>query len=76
LSSVNVTIGDGYKIMSQKKTITPGQLKALVESDKDMLLAACLSAFNEIPNKRLNRGAFPSTYALAAALDKYVSEKR
>ncbi|HHH1368286.1 TPA: cobalamin biosynthesis protein CbiX [Yersinia enterocolitica] len=37
------------------------QLKALLES--------CLSAFNEIPNKKLKRGDFPSTYALAAALN-------
>lgn len=39
------------------------------------LLKSCLYAFNEIPNKRLNGGDYPSTYALAAALERALKNR-
>lgn len=48
---------------------TPSQLKKEVETEKDLLLCACIEAFNQLPNQRL-QGAFPSTYALAAKLNQ------
>jgi hypothetical protein len=36
---------------------TPPQLKKEVESQKELLLRACLEAFNQLPNQRL-QGAF------------------
>ena len=50
------------------KVTTPSQLKAELESQKTYLLEACLMAFNQLPNQR-TKGAFPSTYALAAKID-------
>lgn len=47
------------------KALTPSQLKAELDTQKDALLKACLYALNEIPNRRLS-GPYPSTYALAA----------
>ncbi|EEX2301654.1 cobalamin biosynthesis protein CbiX [Escherichia coli] len=44
---------------------TPSQLKKEVESQKELLLRACLEAFNQLPNQRL-QGAFPSTYVSAS----------
>ncbi|WP_283184961.1 cobalamin biosynthesis protein CbiX [Klebsiella pneumoniae] len=32
---------------------TPSQLKKEVESQKELLLRACLEAFNQLPNQRL-----------------------
>lgn len=37
--------------MSQ--AITPSQLKAELETEKDVLLKACLYALNEIPNRSI-----------------------
>ncbi|WP_159185373.1 cobalamin biosynthesis protein CbiX [Klebsiella pneumoniae] len=51
------------------KALTPSQLKAELDTQKDALLKACLYALNEIPNRRLS-GQYPSTYALAAKLDQ------
>ncbi|WP_061800052.1 hypothetical protein [Serratia ficaria] len=51
------------------KSVSPSQLKAELESQKDALLKACLYALNEIPNRRLN-GLYPTTYQLAAQLEK------
>ncbi|HFQ7030072.1 cobalamin biosynthesis protein CbiX [Serratia quinivorans] len=48
---------------------TPSQLKAEIESQKDTMLKACLYAFNQIPNRRL-QGGISSTYALAAQIEK------
>ncbi|HCL6314810.1 TPA: cobalamin biosynthesis protein CbiX, partial [Citrobacter freundii] len=36
------------------KALTPSQLKAELETQKDALLKACLYALNEIPNRRLS----------------------
>lgn len=54
---------------------TPSQLKAELESQKDLLLKACLHALNEIPDTRLS-GPFPSTYALAAQLDRLIQSTK
>ncbi|EDS3898565.1 cobalamin biosynthesis protein CbiX [Salmonella enterica subsp. enterica] len=51
------------------KALTPSQLKAELDTQKDALLKACLYALNEIPNRRLS-GPYPSTYSLAAKLDQ------
>lgn len=40
-----------------------------VEEDEDhALLTECLSALNDIPNRRYHSDSYPDTYALAAAL--------
>ncbi|HCW6884417.1 TPA: cobalamin biosynthesis protein CbiX [Escherichia coli O25b:H4-ST131] len=58
---------------------TPSQLKKEVESQQAiqqaMMLRACLEAFNQLPNQRL-QGAFPSTYALAAKLDQLLQHTK
>lgn len=36
------------------KALTPSQLKAELDTQKDALLKACLYALNEIPNRRLS----------------------
>ncbi|HCE1098512.1 TPA: cobalamin biosynthesis protein CbiX [Escherichia coli] len=54
---------------------TPSQLKKEVETEKDLLLRACLEAFNQLPNQRL-QGAFPSTYALAAKLNQLLQQTK
>ncbi|HAV1859004.1 TPA: cobalamin biosynthesis protein CbiX [Enterobacter hormaechei subsp. steigerwaltii] len=54
---------------------TPSQLKKEVESEKELMLRACLEAFNQLPNKRL-QGAFPSTYALAAKLNQLLQHTK
>jgi hypothetical protein len=55
---------------------TPSQLKKKeVESQKELLLRACLEAFNQLPNQRL-QGAFTSTYALAAKLDQLLQQTK
>ncbi|ECP2897663.1 TPA: cobalamin biosynthesis protein CbiX [Salmonella enterica subsp. enterica serovar Saintpaul] len=54
---------------------TPSQLKKEVETEKDLLLRACIEAFNQLPNQRL-QGAFPSTYALAAKLDQLLQQTK
>jgi hypothetical protein len=60
--------GAGVTIMS--KALTPSQLKAELETQKDdALLKACLYALNEIPNRRLS-GPYASTYALAEQVSK------
>ncbi|HGU9610461.1 TPA: hypothetical protein ACNBZ6_005409 [Escherichia coli] len=51
------------------KALTPSQLKAELETQKDALLKACLYALNEIPNRRLS-GPYASTYALAEQVSK------
>ncbi|WP_015060070.1 hypothetical protein [Klebsiella pneumoniae] len=54
---------------------TPSQLKAELESQKTYLLEACLMAFNQLPNQR-TKGAFPSTYALAAKIDYLLQQEK
>ncbi|EOY9851159.1 cobalamin biosynthesis protein CbiX [Escherichia coli] len=54
---------------------TPSQLKKEVETEKDLLLCACLEAFNQLPNQLL-QGAFPSTYALAAKLNQLLQQTK
>ncbi|ECS7744020.1 cobalamin biosynthesis protein CbiX [Salmonella enterica subsp. enterica serovar Java] len=54
---------------------TPSQLKKEVETEKDLLLCACLEAFNQLPNQCL-QGAFPSTYALAAKLNQLLQQTK
>ena len=54
---------------------TPSQLKAELESQKTYLLEACLMAFNQLPNQR-TKGAFPSTYALAAKIDHLLQQEK
>lgn len=54
---------------------TPSQLKKEVESEKELMLRACLEAFNQLPNQRL-KGAFPSTYALAAKLNQLLQHTK
>ncbi|EOE4813592.1 TPA: cobalamin biosynthesis protein CbiX [Escherichia coli] len=54
---------------------TPSQLKKEVESQKELLLRACLEAFNQLPNQRL-QGDFTSTYALAAKLDQLLQQTK
>ncbi|WP_234284533.1 cobalamin biosynthesis protein CbiX [Escherichia coli] len=54
---------------------TPSQLKKEVESEKELMLRACLEAFNQLPNQRL-QGAFPSTYALAAKLNQLLQHTK
>ena len=44
------------------------QMKALLES--------CLYAFNEMPNNQLNGCDYPSTYALAAALQRALNASK
>lgn len=39
------------------------------------MLRACLEAFNQLPNQRL-QGAFPSTYALAAKLNQLLQHTK
>ncbi|EFB1322668.1 cobalamin biosynthesis protein CbiX [Escherichia coli] len=51
------------------KALTPSQLKAELETQKDALLKACLYALNETPNRRLS-GPYASTYALAEQVSK------
>ena len=41
-----------------------------INKEKDALLAACLEAFNELENQKLAKNEYPSTYAIAAQLDK------
>ncbi|EEK7837006.1 cobalamin biosynthesis protein CbiX [Salmonella enterica] len=58
---------------------TPSQLKKEVESQKELLLRACLEAFNQLPNQLPNQrlqGAFTSTYALAAKLDQLLQQTK
>ncbi|MDK6891477.1 cobalamin biosynthesis protein CbiX [Escherichia coli] len=55
------------------KVTTPSQLKAELESHKTYLLKACLMAFNQLRNQRID-GAFPSTYALAAQIDHLLQQ--
>ncbi len=50
------------------KALTPSQLKAELETQKDALLKACLYALNEIPNRRLS-GPYASTYALSRSVN-------
>ncbi|ECY3828434.1 cobalamin biosynthesis protein CbiX [bacteria symbiont BFo1 of Frankliniella occidentalis] len=57
------------------KVTTPSQLKAELESQKTYLLEACLMAFNQLPNQR-TKGAFPSTYALAAKIDHLLQQEK
>lgn len=57
------------------KITTPSQLKAELESQKTYLLEACLMAFNQLPNQR-TKGAFPSTYALAAKIDYLLQQEK
>ncbi|WP_228671045.1 cobalamin biosynthesis protein CbiX [Klebsiella pneumoniae] len=57
------------------KALTPSQLKAEFAAEKDLLLKACLSALNQIPNQRIS-GPFPSTYALAAQISKLLPSRR
>ncbi|EGJ0035095.1 cobalamin biosynthesis protein CbiX [Salmonella enterica] len=54
---------------------TPSQLKKELESQQALMLRACLEAFNQLPNQRL-QGAFPSTYALAAKLDQLLQHTK
>ncbi|HDS5457680.1 cobalamin biosynthesis protein CbiX [Escherichia coli] len=54
---------------------TPSQLKKEVESEKELMLRACLEAFNQLPNQRL-QGAFPSTYALATKLNQLLQHTK
>lgn len=54
---------------------TPSQLKKEVETQEDLLLRACLQAFNQLPNQRL-QGVFPSTYALAAKLNQLLQQTK
>ncbi|EDH0304122.1 cobalamin biosynthesis protein CbiX [Salmonella enterica] len=54
---------------------TPSKLKKEVESEKELMLRACLEAFNQLPNQRL-KGAFPSTYALAAKLNQLLQHTK
>ena len=57
-------------------TVTaPSQLKKEVESQKELLLRACLEAFIQLPNQRL-QGAFQSTYALAAKLSQLLQQTK
>jgi hypothetical protein len=51
------------------KALTPSQLKAELDTQKDALLKACLYALNETPNRRLS-GPYASTYALAEQVSK------
>ncbi|MDV5550513.1 cobalamin biosynthesis protein CbiX [Klebsiella pneumoniae] len=48
------------------KALTPSQLKAELETQKDALLKACLYALNEIPNRRLS-GPYASTVCAGRA---------
>jgi hypothetical protein len=52
------------------KALTPSQLKAELDTQKDALLKACLYALNEIPNRRLSGPPYASTYALAEQVSK------
>ena len=54
---------------------TPSQLKKEVESQKELLLRACLEAFTQLPNQRL-QGALQSTYALAAKLSQLLQQTK
>ena len=54
---------------------TPSQLKKEVESQKELLLRACLEAFNQLPNQRL-QVALQSTYALAAKLSQLLQQTK
>ena len=40
------------------------------------LLAACLHAFNEIPNKKLSGGDYKNTYEIAAAIGQHQREEK
>ncbi|WP_319950378.1 cobalamin biosynthesis protein CbiX [Klebsiella pneumoniae] len=50
-------------------------MKKEVETQKELLLCACIEAFNQLPNQRL-QGAFPSTYALAAKLNQLLQQTK
>ncbi len=67
LFAVAPRLAQELQIMS--KALTPSQLKAELDTQKDALLKACLYALNEIPNRRLS-GPYSSTYALAAQISK------
>lgn len=47
-------------------------LETEINKEKDALLSACLKAFNELENMKLESNDYPSTYALASKLDRMV----
>ena len=59
-----------------QKVYTPSELKKEIESQTDTMLESCLYAFNELRNTRLDSFAFPSTYALAAALERLIKLRK
>ncbi|WP_426575616.1 cobalamin biosynthesis protein CbiX (plasmid) [Xenorhabdus stockiae] len=53
--------------------MTLPELEGKIPNEVGDLLKACLNAFNQLPNQKIN-GNYPSTYALATQIDSILQQ--